>query len=199
MVSGFVEIFLTGFDFFLYFNQARRKGQYFIGLSSSWENFGQVFSSYKSWYNVLCDFILLHVCQSNAKQCLVAPVKMSTLQEVFYSDLQWLQLAIACFSSTVLEWETLCFFTQMWPEIMVSRVLRKVEHQVILFDRYFTKKNILHLFQACHNLIFMYCSWNKYCLCYLLGCGLRRRIPEYGEEIKFFYCVFTTWVLISVF
>ena len=132
-------------------------------------------------------------------QCLVAPLKIWTLSEVFYTDLHWLQLAIACFPSTVIMWDTVCFSTQMWPEIVVSRVLGEVEHQVNLFDKYFTKKSILQVFQACHSLTFMYCSWNKYCLCYLHGCGLRTRSPKSQEVLSSFYCVLTTPVLSLVF
>ena len=91
------------------------------------------------------------------------------------------------------------FSTWMWPEIMVSRVPGEVEHQLTLFDQYFTKKSILPMFQACHSLIFIYCSLNKYCSYYLLGCGLRTRIPESWEELQLFLlCVYNNSVNFSV-
>ena len=82
---------------------------------------------------------------------------------MFYSDLQCftviqlLQLAIACFQVLFLH-ENCMFSTQKRPEIVVSRVLEEVEHQVIMFDKYFTKKVNLKAFQACHSLVFMYSS-----------------------------------------
>ena len=99
----------------------------------------KLFSSQKS---ASCDFVLPHVHQSNAKQCLVTPVKISTLLEVFYSNLQCFTVNTACFLSTVLH-EKLCFSTEKRPKIVVSRVLVEIEHKVTLFDKYFTKKSNL--------------------------------------------------------
>ena len=81
----------------------------------------------------------------------------------------------------------------------MSKVLGEVEHQVTLFDKFFLKKNNFTVFQACHSLIFMYCSWNKYCLCYLFGCGLRIKTPESQKEFKLFLlCLYNNSVNFSV-
>ena len=51
---------------------------------------------------------------------------------------------------------------------MVFRVPGEVEYQVTLFDRYFTKKSTLQVFQACHGFIFMYYSkTSTACVIYL--------------------------------
>ena len=104
----------------------------------------------------------------------------------------WLQLAIACFSNTVLEWETVFFYSDVtWDHGVQSPERGRTPSNSVW--KYFTKKSISPVFQACHSLIFMYCSWNKYCLCYLLRCGMRTRIPESQEEINpFLLCLYNT-------
>ena len=87
------------------------------------------------------------------------------------------------------------FSTQMWPEIMVSRVLGEVEHQVTLFDKYFTKKSILQVFQSCHSLIFMYFpETSNVCIIYS-DVAWKQGFQSLGMIYSSFYCVFTIPVL----
>ena len=113
---------------------------------------------------------------------------------VLYSDYSLLQLL---FQVLFLN-EKLCFSTQKRPEIMVSRVPGEAEHQVTLFDKQFTKKSNLKVFQACYGLIFIYCSWNKYHLCHLMDVAWEERFKSPRRNFCSFYCIFTTPVLLSV-
>ena len=203
MVSGFVHIFLYWLDFFLCFDKAVRKVQCFIALSRSWENFGHVWPSYKSSNSVLCYFGLLHVYYSKAKQCFGSssarfqPCKKCSA--VIYSVLQWMQLAIASFSSTVIIWELVCFSTwkRPWDQGVQSPGRDGTPSTSLWYVCY--KEEHFEAIQACHSLIFMYCSWNKYCLCYLFGCGLRTRIPESQKAFQLFLlCLYNASVNFSV-
>ena len=117
-------------------------------------------------------------------------MKISTLPEVFYSDLQCFTVITACygliFKSCLCMRNCMFFYFWMWPEIMVSRVPGDVEHQVTLFDK-LTSILQWRTLHKCFKLAMA---------CYL--CTVCTNVCMYILNSALFYCVFTTPVLISV-
>ena len=93
----------------------------------------------------------------------------------------------------------LCFSTQMWPEIMVSRVPREVEHQGTLFDKYFTKRAFYQCFKlALASYLCPVPETSTICVIYS-DMAWEQGFLSPRKNHSFFCCVFTTQELISLF
>ena len=157
MVSGFVDLFFTGYDLFLCFYQARGKRRVFHSSLQTENYFGQVIFKPEVCKSFVTLFYHMSICPlPSSVWYLQWRVQLSP--SVIYSVLSATSWPFACILCTVLEAGTVyvIFSAQMFPENQASRVPGEVEHPKTLFDMLHMNKSEFWYLKIVYSLIIVY-------------------------------------------
>ena len=168
-----MDFYLTGW-IFLCFSITRRKGQCFIALVTSQENFGHISTSSEVFQGFCLTFysvLYMYRCMTTSPtstSCMVYTVEGSTSPTVLQACLQLVILRVtslftACHSkcyklvynfyvSTFLVASTVFVSTQMWPEIKCPESQEKWNpEKLCLCHKY--QCSVILVLQACPQLV----------------------------------------------